>query len=145
MSEIPNTSDGRKIVARAPKTDSYPVISVPDQVLQRYRAKVLDPLTAVQLPDQPPPASTVYISDQLIVSGLATHDSYNALAEAARRHGLHLSTRQQQLPGHRAYRSEEVARNANISADYLPQRVKLIVGAPAAPAPDAWSVLQTFR
>jgi len=129
MSEIPNTSDGRKIVARAPRTTSYPVIRVPDRILQRYRARVLDPMTAVQLPDQAPPAPTVYISDQLIVSGLATHDSYNALAEAARRHGLHLSTRQQQRPGHRSFRSEEVARNANISPDYLPQRVKLTVGA----------------
>ena len=36
----PSTSDGRRIVARTPVTESFPVISVPDRVLQRYRAKV---------------------------------------------------------------------------------------------------------
>ncbi len=95
-SNIPTTSDGRRIAARVPKTDSYPVIDVPQDVLNRYRAKILDPTTAVQLPGQPRPMSTVYLSDQLIVSGLATPDTHATLAEAARRFGLNVITRLRQ-------------------------------------------------
>ena len=79
MSDMPNTDDGRKIVARAPKTDSYPVFTPSPQVLARYRALVLDPTKAVLLPGQPRPNSTVYVSDQLIVSGLASPDTFGAL------------------------------------------------------------------
>ncbi len=48
---------------------------VPDEVLARHNARVLDPATAEPAPGRPAPRSTVYRVDRLFVPDAVTHDA----------------------------------------------------------------------
>jgi subtilisin family serine protease len=132
-------------VVRVPKprrpVSPEPLVAVPSDVLVRYNARVLDPTTAMQVAGQRPIRPTVYVADRLIVSSASDADVRGALEEAARRFGLQLVGDDPQ----RALRAAEVARRADRPLN-APYRVRLVPNSAAATAaPDAWSVLQTFR
>lgn len=119
-----------------------PVLTPPADILQRYNARVLDPTTATVVAGQPPVRPTIYIADHLIVSGAADSTTQGALAEAARRLGYALILDE---PG-KGLRAPEVAARAQLPSAHLPIRLRLVPNSGAAtPAPDAWTVLQTFR
>jgi len=50
---------------------SDPTLAVPQWLLARYNARVLDPAKAVRVARQPVLRPTVYLADKLIVSGEA--------------------------------------------------------------------------
>jgi hypothetical protein len=132
-------------VVRVPKprrpVSPEPLVAVPSDVLVRYNARVLDPTTAMQVAGQRPIRPTVYVADRLIVSSASDADVRGALEEATRRFGLQLVGDDPQ----RALRAAEVARRADRPIN-APYRVRLVPNSAAATAaPDAWSVLQTFR
>jgi subtilisin family serine protease len=119
-----------------------PVLAPPAEILQRYNARVLDPTTAMQIAGQAPIRPTVYIADRLIVSGAAEQSTQGALAEAARRLGYALILDE---PG-KGLRAPDIAARAKLPTDRLPVRLRLVPNSAApTPAPDAWTVLQTFR
>jgi subtilisin family serine protease len=135
--------DRKPAPAVSPLPQRKHVLSVPDDVLHRFNARVLDPSTAIQVPGQPPVRSTVYIGNRLIVSGAFDDETRLTLDEAAGRNGLTVVDEDD-----RNARTQELARRAGLGEDRLfsSRSMRLIPAGdgPAAP-PDAWSVLQTFR
>lgn len=120
-----------------------PVIAPLPETLLRHNARVLDPITAYQLPGQAPVSPTVYIADRLIVDGDATETVRQALTEAAAAQGLEV--RSDVHDTQETDRIAEVARSVGVSRS-LPSRIRLVpVGRAARPGPDAWSLLQTLR
>ncbi|HTZ42872.1 MAG TPA: hypothetical protein VMB79_03350, partial [Jatrophihabitans sp.] len=108
--------------------------------------RVLDPSTALRVPGQQPPQPTVYIGDALLLRQVPDGtDTIAALQAAAAEHNLvvTVSPAEQQLV--------DLARRLGISeqdAQPLLSRVHLTPDESAdqaAPPPDAWQVLQTFR
>src|SRR4051812_14076773 len=73
---------------KGPALAREPMIAVPPDVLARYKARVLDPSTAVKVAGQGEVRTTVYLSDKLIVGGAADEDTRVALTEAAKSKGL---------------------------------------------------------
>jgi subtilisin family serine protease len=137
----PRPTDQPQVNSRIP-VRREPVLAPPNEILQRYNARVLDPTTAMVIAGQAPIRPTVYIGDRLIVSGAADQSTQGALAEAARRLGYALILDE---PG-KGLRATEVAGRAKLPTEQLPVRLRLVPnsGAPTL-APDAWKVLQTFR
>lgn len=61
----------------------------PPDLLQRYNAKVLDPVTAARLPGQPKIRPTVYVADTLLMAAVEAPDQRdNLLDEVANQLGL---------------------------------------------------------
>jgi subtilisin family serine protease len=136
---------GRPPIGRLPAVASDPVISVPPEVLARYNARVLDPATATKVAGQRRVRSTVYIGDQLLVSGAADDSTFEMLMKAAQSKGLTLDR-----PQDRAGRREDlvsVGREAGLenAGSVFHEVVQLQPAKGTAAAPDAWEVLQTFR
>src|SRR5262249_39233162 len=53
-----------------PDADTAPgLVALPESLLLRHGARVLDPATAVSIPGSPPPRSTVYRARTLLVPG----------------------------------------------------------------------------
>jgi len=120
-----------------------PVLAPPPETLLRYNARMLDPVAAYRLADQAPIRPTVYVSDQLIASGAMDEDARLALTEAASVHGVEIVS-DVTASAAREHLSA-IARDVGI-APSLPTRLRLVPASrEARPAPDAWSVLQTFR
>jgi hypothetical protein len=112
-------------------------------LVERFAARCLDPTAAVRTLGQHL-RSTVYVGDQLIVSGEASGETLAALDEAARRLGYRVVE-----PERVSFRAtHELARSARLSDLTLAFSRTLALEpagtAPTAPA-DAWVVLQTFR
>jgi subtilisin family serine protease len=125
-----------------PRLRGEPAIVPPPDVLQRYNARVLDPTTAMVVAGQAPIRPTVYIGNRLIVSGETDQNTQGALQEAARRFGLALIMDD---PDH-GMKAPGVAGRAQLPPQPLPIRLRLVPNsAGPTPAPDAWTVLQTFR
>ena len=134
----------------APRTPASPLPpprrlpSVPQDVLHRFGARVLDPSTAVRVPGQPPYRSTVYVADRLIINGDADDATRAALAQAAEQNGVRLVYEE----GDREPRSHSAARAAGLDGrtDLFSTVVDLVpTGDGPATPPNAWQVLQTFR
>ena len=119
----------------------------------RFRARFLDPATAVQFPGEPV-RPTVYVADTLLVrrNPSAPLDQTNLLDEVATRAGFDV-VQEHSLDGER--RGLVEAGLPGERADELlstwPVRVQLVrrsiadrVAPPSAPA-DAWQVLQAYR
>jgi len=120
-----------------------PVLAPPAETLLRYNARVLDPVSAYRLAGQTRIRPTVYVSDQLIARGAMDEDGRRALAEAASAHGYEVIS--ELTAGAAREHLSTVARDLEIAAS-LPTRLRLVsANGEARPAPDAWSVLQTFR
>jgi subtilisin family serine protease len=120
------------------------VLQVPDDILHRYNARVLDPSTAERIPGQPPVRSTVYVANQLIISGDASADALQKLDDVAAAKGLRVVADDDDCHA----RTHRVARESGRENDslYFSRSVRLEPAGtgPAAP-PDAWSVLQAYR
>lgn len=126
----------------APRLRPEPVIDLPDDVLLRHNARVLDPRTALQIAGQAPIRPTVYVADTLLVSTSADESARNTLELAAGKYGLRLVGDQPE----RAMRSYPVAAQARLETQHMPIRVRLVPNsADPTPAPDAWNVLQAYR
>src|SRR3954451_1809744 len=91
---------------RSAPLSNDPVVVVPPEVLAKYKARVLDPSTAVKVAGQGEVRSTLYLSDKLIVGGAANEDTRQALTQAAESKGLVLvppivhQRRREQLTSH---------------------------------------------
>jgi hypothetical protein len=123
-----------------------PDLVVSPAVLARYNARVLDPSMALQVAGQPAPRPTVYLADRLLVSGTAEAITRDALTEAARRNGLTIIP--PLVDPAKTQQRAELARRVGIAGpspiDTI--AVHLVTAGPApAVAPDAWTVLQTYR
>ncbi|KJK42008.1 hypothetical protein UK23_39245 [Lentzea aerocolonigenes] len=109
-------------MSREPEVQGF-APQVPQEVLDRYGAKVLDPATAVRLPDQPAPRPTIYRSSVLLVpSGVRTDDLDAALAPVDMRIG-------DRDPDARGFATEAVTLQASGRAVSV----------------DAWVALQSIR
>jgi subtilisin family serine protease len=123
-----------------------PVFDVPDDVLLRYNARVLDPASSVALPGQEI-RRTVYIADRLLISGLATFRARDTITQAAAQFGLALEP--PALPTELAAPRAELIEARRIpEQDVFHTRSHRLVrdgSKPDAPPADAWTVLQAFR
>jgi Subtilase family len=119
-----------------------PVLVPPLEVLLRYKARLLDPLTAVLLPHQRV-WPTVYLADRLLVTADPENSAtWDTLAAAAQAHGLWLRKNEHDL----ALADQLSAGRRDGEMRRVAVRVKLVPsGKRAAGGVDAWAVLQTYR
>jgi hypothetical protein len=124
---------------------SDPVIAVPQWILARYNARVLDPALATKVAGEPPIRPTVYIADKLIVSGAASQSIRDELTAAANDKQLRIEPPLVRVELRERYVA--AAREAGREdADTLFGTVhELIPVEGAAVVADAWDVLQSFR
>ncbi len=137
-----SNGNGSEIKSTRPQVPVYPdpMIDVPDQVLARYNARILDPTTATRVSGQQPIRRTVYVADRLIVGRGLQDDTNTALEEAAAHYGLRVVDAVEKT------RATGVAAQLNRRIDRIPKVLRLEpAGTEATAAPDAWQVLQTFR
>jgi subtilisin family serine protease len=155
MDESADSTPGNGKPGRPPRGERHqteqplgrePVFDVPDDVLERYNARVLDPTTATVVPGQPPLRKTVYLADRLLVNGIASRDSRSALTAAAADRGYKIEP--PLLPPELAEPREALRRSVGIPDEHLFNTVAVYLvpngSRPVAPA-DAWEVLQTYR
>ena len=147
-----DTPDPQSVRATAPSSDTprqRRLPSVPEDILHRYNARVLDPSTAPRNPGQPMFRSTVYIADRLILNGGAGTEVREALKAAAERNGAGVVF-EDENPDPEKPRSHVAAALAGLGDQptLFSTGVRLVPmhvdGQPAVP-PDAWQIIQDFR
>ncbi len=154
MSELPPTDsartrepingpdDPRLPAPTSPPPGDIDPLPLDPALLTRYHAKLLDPTTALQLPGQPELRSTVYVSDQILVSVDPADDALvaAALVKAAGGQGLIV------VPDPRHDRKLALSRVLGgpvvLAYSLQPDPNRAVA---AQPPPDAWSVLQNLR
>jgi hypothetical protein len=123
-----------------------PILDVPDDVLLRYNARVLDPASTVVLPGQQV-RKTVYIADRLLISGVAPFAARSAITDAAAQFGLVLSP--PVLPTDLEESRRALVADRDIPEQHLfnttASRLVRDGSKPDAPPADAWTVLQAYR
>jgi hypothetical protein len=130
---------------RSPLPRKQHALQVPDALLRRYNARVLDPSTAVQVAGQTPIRSTVYVADRLIVSSPEVR-LRGALDQAAQSLGVRVVYEDDDVDDRRPV-SKRIAREIEFDDDmFVAEAVQLVADSsgPVAP-PDAWQVLQAYR
>jgi subtilisin family serine protease len=144
MSEQPGSQDPPATPGSSPRRRE-PSLSPPDYVLNRHGSRVLDPATAVRLPDQRQIRPTVYVAARLLLRGFDVSGGAvpAALQRAARNAGL-----EARVYPPDAELAAEAKRSgvAELAARTLVARIDLLPlsKGPAVP-PDAWQVLQNYR
>ncbi|HEU0086685.1 MAG TPA: S8/S53 family peptidase [Pseudonocardiaceae bacterium] len=113
---------------------------LPPEVLARHNARVLNPVTAARLPGSPPPRSTVYVADRLLVPAEAMDSpAFEMLREHASSAGLAV------VPDEQALRFGGFLAAADTGTPYaVPVRLVPAGEGPVTP-PNAWEVLLALR
>jgi len=124
---------------------SDPTLAVPQWLLARYNARVLDPAKAVRVARQPVLRPTVYLADKLIVSGEASDSVRGELTESARSKGLRIEPPlEHEKHRERLVSAARTAGRPDADTRFTTLHALEPVDGVAVVA-DAWDVLQTFR
>ncbi|MBZ2198374.1 S8/S53 family peptidase [Occultella gossypii] len=127
---------------------SEPPIGLPNASWERYRARVLDPSSAVQRAEEVALHPTVYSVDSVLIRGGAVEGALKALGSIARELGLGLveddeARAEREFLGRPEFGPEE---RGLIEENWVESArvVRLDPAAPAEPV-DAWRLVQAYR
>src|SRR4051812_35487714 len=130
---------------RSPASYEDPVIVLSPSVLARYNARVLDPATSIRVVGQENLRSTVYIADQLLITGgVRDDDARKSLNTLVDERGLQF--RPPLEPDRRVQlRAVLAAVGRDDLSSELPAVHALVPKPGSTAVADAWEILQSFR